>query len=83
MVSARRGRWVIRGGTEENGWDVHLAFVLASVLAAPALGALIVVAVRTSGLARLGAILVAAAIGLLTAWTAALLAFVWTLRRKT
>jgi len=76
MANVRRDGWVLRGGTDDGGWGVHLSFVLASVLAAPALCALIVVAVRTSGLARFGAVLAAVALGLLLMWTAALFAFV-------
>lgn len=78
----RRDGWIIRGGTDDDGWDVHLAFLLASLLAVPTLVWLIVVAMRTSGVARLGAVVGAAALGLLIAWTAALFAFLLRLGRR-
>ena len=82
MLNLRRSGWVVRGGTEEDGWGLHLAFVLGTVLAIPAFGALVVVATQTSGVARFGAVVGAVALGLLILWTVALSAFVVALARR-
>ena len=81
MSDVRRSGWVIRGGTDDDGWEIHLAFLLLTVLAVPTFIWLIVVAVRTSGGARLGAVVGATALGLLMAWTAGLLTYFLVLRR--
>ena len=82
MPNIRRRGWRICGGTDDDGWDIHLAFVLATVLTISTVAGLIVVAVRTSGPARFGAIFGAVVFGLLVVWTAAVLRFLYTLVRK-
>jgi hypothetical protein len=82
MSNVRRSGWVIRGGTADDGWDMHLAFVLGSLLAVPGFAALLIVAARTSGLAQLGAVIGAVALALLMVWTAALFAIVLALARR-
>jgi hypothetical protein len=71
------GRWVIRTGTPGNEAYTHVAFIAAGVLSVPALAALVIVASRTSGVARDVATLGAIALGLLIVWTVALMIFMW------
>lgn len=82
MANVRRDGWVIRGGTDNDGWDMHLAFVVAGVLAVPAISALVIVATRSSGLAQFAAVAGAAALAVLIVWVVALFAFVVALGRK-